>query len=416
MSEDRWGLQLEQARPRAMAALVRAFRDLDIAEEAFQEACLRALKAWTRQGLPKDPTAWLILVARNAGIDALRRHARSQELPDEPQLPADVDSERRWIEDLETRPYGDDLLRLFFVCCHPSLKAKDQISLALRVVAGLTVEEIARAFLMKPRALEQRLTRAKRRLGEAGVRYGTPSPEERGARLPAVISMIYLVFNEGYSASQGENHTRVALCEEAIRLARLLLRATPSEPEVMALLALCLLQHSRHRARLNPKGELILLEDQDRGLWLRELIDEGRVLVEKALRKGRVGPLQIQAAIAATHSIAESPGATDWAEIDRLYAYLEQLQPTPVVSLNRAVAIAKTRGPTAALEKIERVEDCLDGYFHLHGTKGLLLAELGRLDEARDELQKAAAVARTQAELRHIEDQLNRLEPHGRNT
>ncbi len=409
MSGELWAGHLEAARPRAIAALLRVFRDLDTAEEAFQEACMRALKSWSRQGLPKDPTAWLIFVARNAGIDALRRHARHQELPDEPQLPADADPEHRWIEDLESRPYGDDLLRLFFVCCHPALKAKDQISLALRVVAGLTVEEIARALLVKPKALEQRLTRAKRRLADAEVRYGTPTPEERGARLPAVISMIYLVFNEGYSASQGQHHTRIPLCEEAIRLARLLLHAAPSEPEVMALLALCLLQHSRHRARLDAEGELILLDDQDRGLWQRELIDEGRVLVEKALRKGRPGPLQVQAAIAATHAVADSPESTDWQEIERLYAYLEQLQPTPVVSLNRAVAIAETRGPEAALEKIEDLTDALDGYFHLHGTKGLLLAEIGDLDRARSELQKALKLARTQAEVRHIEGQLDRL-------
>lgn len=409
MSHDRWAAHLEAARPRAMAALLTVFRDLDTAEEAFQEACIRALKSWSRQGPPKDPTAWLIFVARNAGIDALRRHARHQELPDEPQLPADADPEARWIEHLESRPYGDDLLRLFFVCCHPSLKTKDQIGLALRVVAGLTVEEIARAFLIKPKALEQRLTRAKRRLGSAEVRYGTPTPEERSSRIPAVISMIYLLFNEGYSASQGTHHTRETLCEEAIRLSRLLLKAVPSDPEVMALLALCLLQHSRHRARLDADGELILLDDQNRDLWRRELIDEGRVLVEKALRKGRPGALQLQAAIAATHAVADSPASTDWAEIDRLYAYLEQIQPTPVVSLNRAVAISKTQGPEAALDKIEDLTNALDGYFHLHGTKGLLLAEVGDLDRARIELEKALALARTEAEVRHIEGQLNRL-------
>ena len=392
-----------------MAALLRTFRDLDTAEEAFQEACVRALKSWERQGPPKDPTAWLILVARNAGIDALRRHGRLQELPDEPQLPADRDAEGRWIEDLDHRPFGDDILRLFFVCCHGSLRPRDQIALALRIVAGLTVHEIARAFLLKPKALEQRLTRAKRRLGSADVRYGTPTAEERAGRLPAVRAMIYLLFNEGYGASSGERHTRAPLCEEAIRLARLLLRATPSDPETMGLLALCLLQHSRHRARLDDDGELILLKHQDRSLWLRELIDEARVLVEKALRRRQPGPLQVQAAIAATHATAPTAEATDWAEIERLYGILEHLQPSPVVTLNRSVAVAELRGPEAALELIDSVAEPLDGYFHLHGARGSLLIEAGRMEDAEHALGRALGLARTAAEKRHIELQLSRL-------
>src|SRR6185295_6937009 len=283
------------------------------------------------------------------------------------------------------------------------------IAMALRVVSGLSVKEIARAFLIGEKAMEQRITRAKRRVAEAAIAYEAPDDAERAKRLETVAAMIYLLFNEGYSASGGTAHVRVSLCEEAIRLARLLLRLFPSEPEVMGLMALLLLQHARVKARLDRDNEIVLLEDQDRQLWNRQLIDEALVLVEKALRHRRPGPYQVQAAIAAVHSRAPRAADTDWQEIDTLYGVLEQLQPSPVVTLNRAVAVSKLRGPAAALEMIEPLGEKLQGYFHFFGAKGAWLHELGRTDEARVAFDKAIALAHTSAQAAHIRQHLDRL-------
>jgi RNA polymerase sigma-70 factor (ECF subfamily) len=298
---------------------------------------------------------------------------------------------------------------LLFICCHPELPSTQQIALALRIVSGLTVQEIARAFLVGESAMEQRITRAKRAIGSADVPFETPGAEARGDRLAAVGAMIYLLFNEGYSASGGTAHVRVGLCEEAIRLARLLLRLFPSEPEVMGLMALLLLQHARAKARLDRDNEIVLLEDQDRKLWNRQMIDEALVLVEKALRHRRPGPYQVQAAIAAIHARSPSAAETDWQEIDTLYGVLEQLQPSPVVTLNRAVAVSKLRGPAAALEMIEPLGEKLQGYFHFFGAKGAWLHELGRTDEARVAFDKAIALAHTPAQAAHIRQHLDRL-------
>lgn len=402
------------ARPQAMAALLRYFRDLDRAEEAFQEASLRALKSWPQNGPPRDPAAWLIMVGRNVAIDALRRDRKSEALPDEAVLSDLDDAEGALVQRLDDGHYRDDILRLLFTCCHPDLPATQQIALALRVVSGLSVKEIARAFLVSDAAMEQRITRAKRRIGEAGASFETPGPVERAERVGAVAAMIYLIFNEGYSASGGEAHLRLPLSEEAIRLARLLARLFPAEPEILGLLALLLFQHARAPARVDAEGAIVLLDDQDRRLWNKSMIAEGEALLEKAMRHRRPGPYQVQAAIAALHATAESADATDWAQIDLLYAGLEQLEPSPVITLNRAVAVSRSQGPEAALAMIAPLEPKLSGYFHFHGVQGALLKELGRTAEARDAFGRAIALARTAQEAAHIRTHLDGLEAGGR--
>ena len=400
---------LTSARPQAMAALLRYFRDLDTAEEAFQEACLRALHLWPQNGPPRDPAAWLILVGRNFALDEVRRRNKHVALPPDELISDLDDTETALAERLDSSHYRDDLLRLLFICCHPDLPATQQIALALRTVSGLSVKEIARAFLVSESAMEQRITRAKRRIASANVPFETPGAVERTERLAVVAAMIYLLFNEGYSASGGDEHVRISLCEEAIRLARLLLRLFSGEPEIMGLTALLLLQHARATARLDAEGGIVLLEDQDRRLWNREMIAEGLALVEKALRHRSPGAYQLQAAIAAVHTQAERFEDTDWSEIDRLYAVLEVLQPSPVVTLNRAVAVSKVRGPAAALAMIEPLAAALDGYFNFFGVKGALLMQLGRTQEARVAFDQAIALANTPAEAAHIRLHLDRL-------
>jgi len=403
---------LTAARPQVLGALLRYFRVLDAAEDAFQEACLRALKNWPVKGPPRDPAAWLIFVGRNFALDEVRRRSKQTELPADDEIVTDEteDTQTELAERLDASHYRDDILRLLFVCCHPDLPAAQQVALALRIVSGLTVKEIARAFLVSESAMEQRITRAKARITAADVPFDTPGAPERASRLSAVSTMLYLLFNEGYSASGGNAHVRVPLCEEAIRLSRLLLRLFPSEPEIMGLSALLLIQHARAAARLDAENNIILLEDQDRSLWDRELIAEGLALVEKALRHRRPGPYQIQAAIAAVHSQAAEAGDTDWAEIDRLYEILESLQPSPVVTLNRAVAVSKLRGPAEALAMIEPLAAKLGGYFYFFGLKGALLTQLERPEEARVAFDHAISLANTAAEAAHIRLHLDRLQ------
>jgi RNA polymerase sigma-70 factor, ECF subfamily len=400
---------LTSARPQAVAALLRYFRDLDTAEEAFQEACLRALKAWPQNGPPRDAAAWLILVGRNVAIDATRRRRKHEPLPAD-ELVSDLDdAEVAVVDRLDDGDYRDDILRLLFICCHPDLPGTQQIALALRVVSGLSVKEIARAFLVGEAAMEQRITRAKRRVAQAAVPFQTPGAAERAERLAAVAAMIYLLFNEGYSASGGAAHVRAPLCDEAIRLARLLLRLFQAEPEVMGLTALLLLQHARTAARLDADGEIVLLEDQDRSLWDRKMIAEGFALIDKAMRHRRPGAYQVQAAIAALHARAMRAADTDWTQIDLLYATLERLQPSPVVTLNRAVAVAKVHGPAAALAMIEPLAAQLSGYFYFFGVKGAMLMQLNRAKEAREAFDQAIALANTPAQAAHIRTQLDRL-------
>lgn len=400
---------ISAARPQAMGALLRYFRDLDTAEEAFQDACLRALKNWPQNGPPRDPAAWLIFVGRNSGIDAVRKRSKQTAMPDEDQVSDLSDAETDIAERLDGAHYRDDILRLLFICCHPDLPPTQQIAVALRIVSGLSVKQIARAFLVGESAMEQRITRAKARIADAGVPFETPGAVERSERLAAVMAMVYLVFNEGYSTNSGEAQAREPLCEEAIRLGRLLLRLFQTEPEVMGLLALMLLQHARAPARFDAGGEIVLLEDQDRGLWSGKMIEEGLALVDKALRHRKPGAYQVQAAVAALHARAAKAEDTDWQEIDLLYSLLERMQPSPVVTLNRAVAVSKVRGPEEALAMIEPLEDRLSGYFHFFGLKGGLLMKLGRNDEARIAFDRAIALANTAAEAAHIRMHIDRL-------
>ncbi|MFO1150639.1 MAG: RNA polymerase sigma factor [Alsobacter sp.] len=398
---------LSGARPQAVSALLRYFRDLDLAEEAFQEACLRALRTWPKNGPPRDPAAWLIFVGRNVAIDAVRKRSRLEALPDEAALSNLGDAEESLAEEIDGSHYRDDVLRLLFICCHPDLPATQQIALALRIVSGLGVRQIARAFLVSEAAMEQRITRAKGRIARADVPFETPGAAERAERVAAVAAMLYLVFNEGYSG--GRDPDRAPLCDEAIRLARLLLRLFPAEPELMGLLALMLLQHSRREARFDAQGQVILLDDQDRGRWDRGAIAEGMALLDKAMRHRNPGPYQVQAAIAALHAGAATPADTDWAQIDLLYATLERLSPSPVVTLNRAVAVSRVRGAEAALALIEPLERPLSGYFHFFGVRGSLLQQLGRREEARVAFGRAIALAGTPAEAAHIRMHLDKL-------
>ena len=408
MSDAGWvEAALTAARPQALGALLRYFRDLDTAEEAFQEACLRALTHWPRNGPPRDAASWLIMVGRNAALDSVRRRARQEPLPPEETLSDLDDAEAPLVQQLDHTHYRDDVLRLLFMCCHPELSAEQQIAIALRIVSGLTVAQIARAFLVGEKAMEQRITRAKARIARADLPFETPGAAERAERLAAVMAMIYLVFNEGYSA--GDTSARADLCGEAIRLGRLLLRLFQTEPEIMGLLALMLLQHARSPARFDAGGKVVLLDDQDRRLWDSKPIAEGLALVDKAMRHRAPGPYQIQAAIAATHARAARPEDTDWAQIDALYVALERLQPSPVITLNRAIAVSKLRGPEAALAMIEPLAPRLANYFYFFGAKGALLLQLGRAREARAAFDQAIVLARTPAEADHIREQLDRL-------
>lgn len=410
MTDSGWiGNILSAARPQAVAALLRYFRDLDTAEEAFQEASLRALKAWPKNGPPRDAVAWLIMVGRNASIDMIRKTGRQTPLPPDEMISDLSDAENAAAEQLDASDYRDDILRLLFICCHPDLPATQQIALALRIVSGLSVRQIARSFLLTEVAMEQRITRAKRRIAGAQVPFEAPGPVERAERVAAVAAMIYLVFNEGYTTNVAEQGAKAPLCEEAIRLARLLLVLYPAEPEIMGLLALLLLQHARADARFDADGVVVLLEDQDRSLWNRPQIAEGLALVEKGVRHRQPGPYLVQAAIAAIHARAARAEETDWAEIELLYGTLERMQPSPVISLNRAVAVSKARGPDAALAMIEPLAPKLGNYFYFHGARGAFLQQLGRAEEARIAFDRAIALANTPAEAAHIRMQIDRL-------
>lgn len=397
---------LASARPQAVAALLRHFRDLDRAEEAFQEACVRALRTWPDKGPPRNAAAWLIMVGRNAMIDAARRTKREAPLAHEDAIPDDGTGQDATVARIDEADYRDDILRLLFVCCHPVLKPTDQVALSLRIVGGLTVPQIARAFLVGDKAMEQRITRAKRRIAEADVGYEVPGPVERAERIGAVAGVIYLIFNEGYTTGIAAEGARATLCEEAIRLGRLLQRLFPTEPEIMGLLALMLLQHARAAARFDDAGEVVPLDQQDKARWDGVRIAEGLALVDKAARHAQPGSYQIQAAIAAEH--ARENGA-DWAQIARLYAALEHIQPSPVVTLNRAVALLKAGQAGDAWGLLVPLSAKLDGYFYFHGARGAVLRELGRGAEARDAFSKAISLANTPAEAAHMRDQLDAL-------
>ncbi len=392
---------------RVLATLVRLLGDLDLAEESMHEAFAAALETWTLAGIPDKPRPWLVSTARFKAIDGMRRRARFHGAQRD--LVAHMES-RVNDASLEDEEIEDDRLRLIFTCCHPALPPEGQVALTLREICGLTTEEIARAFLVTPAALAQRIVRAKAKIRETPIPYEVPTPQELPERLDAVLQVVYLVFNEGYSAAAGAEVTRAELTGEAIRLGRLLTELQP-EAEVIGLLALMLLQESRRAARTSPAGELILLENQDRSLWNREQIAQGVALVEKALNSRRFGSYTLQAAIAAVHAEAESIGATDWRQIVALYNQLVRIQPSPVVHLNRAVAIAMRDGPEAGLAHIDAVLEHgeLANYYLAHSARAEMYRRLGRTAEARSSYEKALALTQQEPERHFLQERIRQL-------
>ena len=394
---------------RILATLIRLLGDFDLAEDAVHDAFATALERWPLDGVPANPRAWLISTGRFKAIDALRRRARFDESQEKitTQIENAADDSAQGIYD----GLADDRLRLIFTCCHPALAPEARVALTLREVCGLTTEEIARAFLTTAPTLAQRIVRAKAKIRDACIPYQVPSAEELPDRLDTALQVVYLVFNEGYYASSGASLTRAELSAEAIRLGRLLLELLP-EPEVMGLLALMLLQESRRAARTSPSGELVLLENQDRSLWNREQIAEGIKLVERALLSRRFGPYTLQAAIAAVHSEASDAASTDWLQIVELYSVLARAEPSPVVELNRAVAVAMRDGPKTGLALIEAIlaRGELADYHLAHSARADLCRRLGRKDEARSAYHRALSLTQQEQERRFLENRLRELD------
>jgi len=391
-----------------LATLIRLLGDFDLAEEALHDAFKAALEQWPCDGVPANPRAWLVSTGRFKAIDSIRRHARFEPLPAdiEKRLVSDANDPAAW----EKENLDDDRLRLIFTCCHPALAPEAQVAMTLREVCGLTIEEVARAFLAQPSTVAQRIVRAKAKIRNARISYEVPSKNDLPDRLDAVLRVVYLVFNEGYSASSGASVTRQDLSSEAIRLGRLLSELLP-EPEVIGLHALMLLQESRRAARTSSSGDIVLLEDQDRSLWNREYITDGLALVERALASNQAGSYTIQAAIAAVHANAPNPGATDWVQIVALYDVLLRVNPSPVVELNRAVAVAMRDGPAAGLRLIDGIlaGGDLKNYHLAHAARADLCRRLGRTAEARSSYERALNLAQQEPERRFLERRLREL-------
>jgi RNA polymerase sigma-70 factor (ECF subfamily) len=413
------GMMAEQARHKVddvyrsdsrhvLATLIRLLGDFDIAEEALHDAFRAALEQWPRDGVPANPRAWLVSTGRFKAIDAMRRRSRFEPLPDDidKRLAADMDDQEAWND----ASIKDDRLRLIFTCCHPALSSDAQVALTLREVCGLTTEEVARAFLSSPSTVAQRIVRAKAKIRNARIPYEVPSATDLPDRLDAVLRVVYLVFNEGYSASSGAALTRHDLSSEAISLGRLLVELLP-EPEALGLLALMLLQDSRRTARTSPSGDLVLLEHQDRSLWNRDDIRDGSALAERALAAPQLGPYTIQAAIAAVHANASHAAATDWAQIVALYDLLARAESSPVIELNRAVAVAMRDGPSAGLVLIDAIlgRGDLSDYHLVHAARADLCRRLGRAAEARVSYERALALTQQEPERRFLQRRLAEL-------
>jgi RNA polymerase sigma-70 factor (ECF subfamily) len=388
--------------PRLIAGLARMVRDVGLAEELAQDALVAALEQWPESGVPDNPGAWLMATAKHRAIDLLRRRALLERKQAE--LGRELEARQEAVPDLDAAiddHVGDDLLRLVFIACHPILSTEARVALTLRLLGGLTTEEIARAFLVSEPTIAQRIVRAKRTLAEARVPFEVPRGAEMAARLSSVLEVIYLVFNEGYSATAGDDWMRPALCEDALRLGRILAELMPKEPEVHGLVALMEIQASRAGARVGPSGEPVLLLEQDRGRWDQVLVHRGLAALERAEKLGgALGPYALQAAIAACHARARTPAETNWRRIAALYDALAELVPSPVVEVNRAVALAMAFGPAAGLELVDALtsEPSLEGYYLLPSVRGDLLAKLGRFDEASVEFERAASLTRNTRE------------------
>ena len=396
---------------RVLATLIRLLGSFDLAEEALHDAFTAAVEQWPREGVPAHPRAWLVSAGRFKAIDKIRRRARHDASLAE--IASELDADSEIAPEAEQEELEDDRLRLIFTCCHPALPPDAQVALTLREVCGLTTEEIARGFLTPAATLAQRIVRAKNKIRAARIPYEVPAREALPERLESVLRVIYLVFNEGYSASSGASLTRHDLSGEAIRLARLLVELLP-EPEAMGLLALMLLHESRRAARTPPDGDHVLLDDQDRALWNREQIAEGSALAERALSAQRFGPYSLQAAIAAVHAEARIPGETDWAEIVGLYGVLARIEPSPIVELNRAVAVAMRDGPAAGLALVDDIlaGGELDGYALAHAARADLCRRLGKAADARASYERALRLTEQEPQRRFIERRLRELAPH----